>query len=224
MWNLFRVSNEDIVKTPLTSFWRLYYELWTDFTHCSGVSIADVEQLNNSIASWDIWQGKVKSLKSRTSYRLSIIAAYCNYSITRCAVSNKRTNRSFLRIWPAWQQNNKRSSSLLNININIFLLHRTHDNKIFKYFPQSKHSSNVEQVGRYETLGGTNISKNNWYFLITFGNYLKHFLETFWQLQIKIWSYWKFPQIFTSFFKINTFYILSFVTRYEVEIWTENTI
>ena len=33
-------------KSSLTSFWRLYWQLWIDFTHWSGVSIADFEKVN----------------------------------------------------------------------------------------------------------------------------------------------------------------------------------
>ena len=45
MWNLFKVNNKDIRTTSLTSFWRLYSDLWTDFTYCSGVSFIDFEQV-----------------------------------------------------------------------------------------------------------------------------------------------------------------------------------
>ena len=30
----------------LTSFWFLYCELWTNFTHCSGVLVVDFDQVN----------------------------------------------------------------------------------------------------------------------------------------------------------------------------------
>ena len=30
----------------MTSFWCLYCQLWTDFTHCSGVSVVDFKQEN----------------------------------------------------------------------------------------------------------------------------------------------------------------------------------
>ena len=42
--NLFKVNNKDTNTTPLKSFWCSYCEIWTNFTHCSGVSIADFEQ------------------------------------------------------------------------------------------------------------------------------------------------------------------------------------
>ena len=45
MWNLFRVNNKDTRTTSMT-FWCLYRWLLTGFTHCSGVSIADTEQVN----------------------------------------------------------------------------------------------------------------------------------------------------------------------------------
>ena len=45
---LFKVDTKD---TRMTSFWCLYYYLWTDFTHCSGDSIVDFEQAN---ADWII--------------------------------------------------------------------------------------------------------------------------------------------------------------------------
>ena len=44
---LFKVTNKDSSTTP---FWCLYCELWTNFTHCFGVSNIDFEQVNTS---WD---------------------------------------------------------------------------------------------------------------------------------------------------------------------------
>ena len=47
-----RVNNKDTwaTLTPVTSFWYLYCQFWTDFTHCSGVSIVvDFKQVN---AGW----------------------------------------------------------------------------------------------------------------------------------------------------------------------------
>ena len=49
MQNLFKVNNEDTRMTSLTSIWCCYFWLWTDFTHCSGVSIVDFEQVH---ADW----------------------------------------------------------------------------------------------------------------------------------------------------------------------------
>ena len=46
MWNLFNVTKKDTRMTSLMSFWCLYCKLWTDFIHCSGVSIVDFEQVN----------------------------------------------------------------------------------------------------------------------------------------------------------------------------------
>ena len=53
MWNMFKANNKDIVTTSLlrTSFWCLYYQLWTYFTTFSNVSIVDFEQVN---ASWEV--------------------------------------------------------------------------------------------------------------------------------------------------------------------------
>ena len=47
--NLFKVHNND-ARTASTLFWCLYCQTWTDFTHSSGVTIIDFEQVN---ASWD---------------------------------------------------------------------------------------------------------------------------------------------------------------------------
>ena len=44
---LFRVNNKDTRTTSMT-YWCLYRWLLTGFTHCSGVSIADTEQVNTS--------------------------------------------------------------------------------------------------------------------------------------------------------------------------------
>ena len=46
---MFRVNNKNTRTTPLASFWYLYCSLWTYFTVCSSVSIADFEQVN---AGW----------------------------------------------------------------------------------------------------------------------------------------------------------------------------
>ena len=50
VWNLFKLT----IKTPelrwLTSFRCLYCYFWTDFTHCSVVSIVDFKQVN---VGWD---------------------------------------------------------------------------------------------------------------------------------------------------------------------------
>ena len=45
MWNQFKVKTRDTRTTP-TSFWCLYCQLWTDFTHYSGVSILDFNHVN----------------------------------------------------------------------------------------------------------------------------------------------------------------------------------
>ena len=49
VWNPFKVNNKNTRTTAVTSFWCCYCQLWTDFTHCSGVSIVDFEQIN---AGW----------------------------------------------------------------------------------------------------------------------------------------------------------------------------
>ena len=46
MWNLFKVGNNDTRTWSLTSFWCLNRQFWTYFTHCSGVSIIDFDQVN----------------------------------------------------------------------------------------------------------------------------------------------------------------------------------
>ena len=38
-WNVFKVNNKDTRTTSLTSFWCLYCWLWTNITHCLGISI-----------------------------------------------------------------------------------------------------------------------------------------------------------------------------------------
>ena len=45
VWNLFKVNNKDTRRTSATSLWCLYCWLWIDFTHCSSVSIVDLEQV-----------------------------------------------------------------------------------------------------------------------------------------------------------------------------------
>ena len=46
VWNLFKITNEDTKTTSKTSFLCLDCSLWADFTHCSGVFIVGVEQVN----------------------------------------------------------------------------------------------------------------------------------------------------------------------------------
>ena len=44
--NLFKVINKDIKPTSLRSFCCLYFLLQTNFTHCSGVSTVNFEEVN----------------------------------------------------------------------------------------------------------------------------------------------------------------------------------
>ena len=46
---MFKVNNKDNRTLPMASFWCLYFQLWTYFTPCSGVSTVTFEQVN---ASW----------------------------------------------------------------------------------------------------------------------------------------------------------------------------
>ena len=51
-------------------FWSLYCLIWIDFTHCSGVSIAEFEQLN---VDWDLclstcYTPVIKTFKIITRY------------------------------------------------------------------------------------------------------------------------------------------------------------
>ena len=45
-----KINNKDIRTTSLTSFWCLYWKLWTIFIHCYGVAIYFFEQVD---AGWD---------------------------------------------------------------------------------------------------------------------------------------------------------------------------
>ena len=49
-----RISSINVTKSTvsLTSVWCLYRQHWTYFTHCSGASIVDLEQVS---AGWEIW-------------------------------------------------------------------------------------------------------------------------------------------------------------------------
>ena len=44
-----KVNNKNIRMMPIASFWFLYCQLWTYFTPCSGVPIANFEHV---IAGW----------------------------------------------------------------------------------------------------------------------------------------------------------------------------
>ena len=47
-----------------TSLWYFYCELWTDFTHCCGVSIVDFEQVTDGWDSSSNWtKTKMELLK-----------------------------------------------------------------------------------------------------------------------------------------------------------------
>ena len=48
---LIKVDKKDTRTTLMASLWCLFCWLWTDFTHCSGVSIVDFQQAS---AGWDI--------------------------------------------------------------------------------------------------------------------------------------------------------------------------
>ena len=50
--SLFKVKNKDTRTTSLMSFRRLYYKLWTDYTHRFSVLIIDFEQVN---AYWEVF-------------------------------------------------------------------------------------------------------------------------------------------------------------------------
>ena len=54
------------MDSPMTTFFCLYYELWADFTHCSGVSIVDFEQVNPDVGA-EKCMAKVKN-KTRLIY------------------------------------------------------------------------------------------------------------------------------------------------------------
>ena len=49
VWNMFKVNTKDTRTTSMTSFWCLYWQLRTDFGHCSGGSIDGFEHVN---AGW----------------------------------------------------------------------------------------------------------------------------------------------------------------------------
>ena len=49
MQNPFKVTKKDYKMKPLKSFWCVYCYLWTDSTHCYGVFIVELEQVN---ADW----------------------------------------------------------------------------------------------------------------------------------------------------------------------------
>lgn len=46
MWNLSKVGNNDKRTASLASSFCLWCQLWTYFTHCPGVFIVEVEQVN----------------------------------------------------------------------------------------------------------------------------------------------------------------------------------
>ena len=51
--NFFSVCDQ--VRRDLTSFSRLYCELWTDFTQCFDVSVVDFEQVNAGLVYLCLW-------------------------------------------------------------------------------------------------------------------------------------------------------------------------
>ena len=75
IWNLLNVSNRDTRTTSLTLFLYLYFQLWTDFTHWSGVCFVDFEQAN------------AKKLKRTNNY-------YGKANLAR------KVKRSYIRLFP----------------------------------------------------------------------------------------------------------------------------
>ena len=66
LWNLFKVNS----KIRTTSFWCLYSELWTNFTHCSRVSIVDC---NKFMPPVNIYNWKKKSAMDTSIETILII-------------------------------------------------------------------------------------------------------------------------------------------------------
>ena len=50
-----KVNNNETRKKSLTSFWCFYYELRTDFSHFSGVSVIKFEQKNDGSVETEIY-------------------------------------------------------------------------------------------------------------------------------------------------------------------------
>ena len=46
--SLFKLNNKDIITISLTSFPYVYWQIWTEFTCCSGIFIAKFEQVTIS--------------------------------------------------------------------------------------------------------------------------------------------------------------------------------
>ena len=62
--NLFKVDNKYTRTTSITSFCCLYCQMWTDFKHFYGVSIAEIEQVN---AGWESEKNFIIVLPERYS-------------------------------------------------------------------------------------------------------------------------------------------------------------
>ena len=73
VWNLFKANIKEALerhhwKSSFKSFWCLYCLLWTNFTHCSVVSIADFYQLN---VYWALILPGIKKLGKSASASVS---------------------------------------------------------------------------------------------------------------------------------------------------------
>ena len=71
-WNLFKIKNTDTRTMSMTSFWCLYCQLWTDFTHCSDIFIFNFEQVN---IDWKILLHIHDAAQSRPF--LPVCTAFC---------------------------------------------------------------------------------------------------------------------------------------------------
>ena len=69
-WNLSIVNYNDTRMTWLTWLWCIYCKLWTDFTHCSCISIVDS-------VIW-FYQGK-RLLKVNYIYAMKFVKRNCQY-------------------------------------------------------------------------------------------------------------------------------------------------
>ena len=99
VWNMFKVNYKDTRTTSLALFWCLYCSFWTDFTHCSAVSIVEFEQINASKTEKTKWH--LTTMDCFIKVNFFIRSKLLNHLLTSRILGQMlhASNRSMLIYW-----------------------------------------------------------------------------------------------------------------------------
>ena len=86
MWNPFNGNNEDTLTMSMTLFQRVFCYLQTDFTHFSGFSIVDFEQVNAGRKK-NLFKHKFPNMFANYSHLSEIIPESCLDSLVMSLLS-----------------------------------------------------------------------------------------------------------------------------------------